>query len=180
MSGSLEVICGSMFSGKSEELIRRLNRSKIAGKDVAAFKPVIDNRYKTEWLTTHNGVEFPCFHVDSFVVNTIHDVIGIDEVQFFGDQIIKEIQATVHSGKQVIVAGLDMTYRQEPFGIMPHLMAIADQVTKLSAVCHQCGNDAIFTQRLIDGQPASFKGATVQVGGLDSYEARCRSCFQTG
>jgi thymidine kinase len=177
-----------MFSGKSEELMRRLRRSKIAGKEVIAFKPAIDDRYETEWITSHNGVKYPCMHVENFYwPSTLVEagqnldnplVIGIDEVQFFSSAIIYEIVDYVDAGHRVIVAGLDMTYRREEFGIMPGLMAIADTVDKLSAVCHKCGEDAIYTQRLIDGKPAPFSGDTIVVGGLDSYEARCRKCFE--
>lgn len=179
--GRLEVITGPMFSGKSEELIRRLNRSKIGGKNVAAFKHAIDNRYDTEWITAHSGLKYPCFHASLFYSgpNLIQEVIGIDEVQFFGAGIVNEICKVVDAGKRVVVAGLDKDFRGEPFGSMPTLLALADDALKLTAVCHKCGEDATMTQRLIDGKPAPFSGETIQVGGLDTYEARCRNCFET-
>jgi thymidine kinase len=169
-----------MFSGKSEELIRRLNRSSIGRKSVVAIKPAVDDRYDTEWITAHSGLKYPCMHERAFYSgpNLIQEVVGIDEVQFFGNGIVDEIQKAVEQDKRVIVAGLDRTYRGEPFGAMPTLLALADDVLKLTAVCHKCGADATLTQRLIDGNPAPFSGDTIQVGGLDSYEARCRQCFE--
>lgn len=177
----IEVICGPMFSGKSEELIRRLTRAHIAQKEVRAFKPQIDDRYKKTEIASHSGGSFPCIALDSAqMVEQLSgeaEVIGVDEVQFFKDlDFICHLSWTW--GKHVIVAGLDMTFRREPFGQMGHLLAVADNVTKLSAVCHTCGNDAIYSQRLIDGKPAPLTGETVQVGGLDTYEARCANCFE--
>lgn len=180
--GRLEVVCGPMFSGKSEELMRRLRRARIAGKSVALFKPHFDKRYKHNRVVSHAGQE-----MDAILVSTAatlpmdslgYDVVGIDEVQFI-DSIIDPILEMTRRKQIVIVAGLDQTYRREPFGDIPTLLALADSIEKLTAVCHSCGADATLTQRLIDGHPAPFSGPTVQVGGLESYEARCRRCFQT-
>lgn len=176
----IEVICGPMFSGKSEELIRRLTRAKIAGKTVKAFKPRIDDRYSTNEIASLSGGRFEAHDADLFELKLFEDVsvIGIDEVQFMSEELIDNVVFLADKGTHVLLAGLDMTYRREPFGPMPHLLAIADRVTKLSAVCHKCGEDAVFTQRLLDGRPAPLDAPTVQVGSLDTYEARCRSCFE--
>lgn len=180
MSGRLEVVCGPMYSGKSEELMRRLRRAQIAGKTVALFKPQIDSRYKKRSVVSHAGREMEALETSSaeslLVAALGYDVLGIDEVQFL-DGAVEPIRKMAER-QIVIVAGLDMTYRREPFGDMPTLLAIADSIEKLTAVCHMCGADATLTQRLINGKPASFSGPTVQVGGLDSYEARCRRCFE--
>jgi thymidine kinase len=180
----LEVITGPMFSGKSEELMRRLRRAEIAGKRVVLFKASLDMRYSTAQVVTHNGASMGATVIESiFDAHDIaqdYDVIGIDEVQFFSDSIVDEIELLVQQGKAVIVSGLDQTYRAEPFGFVPHLLAVAEKVDKLTAICHKCGAEATRTQRLIDGKPAPFSGPTVQVGGLESYEARCRSCFEKG
>lgn len=177
----LEVICGPMYSGKSTELIRRLDRARIGGKSIVLLRPRVDSRFSDEYLITHSGSQMLAKQVGDIgeLWNSISGayVIGLDEVQFFEDFFIKQFELLSHY-RQVIVAGLDTTYRAEPFGIMPHLMAIADKVDKLTAVCHVCGEDAIRTQRLIDGKPAPFEGPTVLVGGLESYEARCRRHFE--
>ena len=178
----IEVITGPMYSGKTEELIRRLTRAKIAGRKVMAYKPLIDNRYGSEVLASHSGIKIDCQPVAAaaFIGPNGFDVIGIDEAQFFDYLLIDTIEYLANNGIQVIVAGLDMTYRKEPFGCMPHLMAIAKSVDKLSAVCHVCGEDAHYTQRLIDGKPAPFSGETILVGAQDSYEARCWYCYEEG
>lgn len=181
MTGRLEVITGPMFSGKTEELIRRLRREQIGQKNVILFKPAIDTRYGED-VKTHDGISFPATVCEDSLFSRegkFKDVIGIDEVQFFDPkEALADILWLTENDYKVIVSGLDMTYRQEPFGIVPELMAYADSVTKLNAVCHKCGNDAIYTQRLVNGKPASFKGDTIVVGGLDTYEARCRGCFE--
>ena len=180
----LEVICGPMFSEKTTELIRRLRREQIAGRNVVAFKHSLDSRYEADAITSHNGQKIPSYLVEYLwqipELTNEFDVVGIDEVQFFepDGENISAITALVQKHKRVIVAGLDMTYRREPFGIMPYLLAVADDVAKLRAVCHKCGEDAQYTQRLIDGEPAPFSGPTVQVGALESYEARCKNCFE--
>ena len=172
-----------MYSGKTTELIRRVEREQIAGKQVVVSKWHIDNRYGPEqYVFSHNGQKFPAFLVGSFQqlqeVSANADVLGIEEVQFFPPGIQNIIDSYVLDGKIVICAGLDATYRREPFGIMPELIAIADKIDKYTAVCHKCGADAPFTQRLIGGEPAPFNGPTVLVGAKDTYEARCRICFQ--
>jgi thymidine kinase len=181
----LEIITGPMFSGKSEELMRRLRRAEIAGKRVVLFKASIDKRYSTAEVVTHDGNKMQAqtlveslFDAHDIALN--FDVIGIDEIQFFNSAITDEIELLVQEGKSVIVSGLDQTYRAEPFGFVPHLLAVAEKVDKLTAICHKCGNEATRTQRLIDGLPAPFAGPTVQVGGVESYQARCRTCFEKG
>lgn len=180
--GRLEVITGPMFSGKSEELLRRLRRAAIAGYNVGLFKPDIDHRYKREKVVSHNGVEMTAIPVksanDLYLQALGFDVVGVDEVQFIEN--IVDTLRQVSKKAIVIVSGLDMTYRAEPFGDIPTLLAIAERIDKLTAVCHKCGLDASRTQRLVDGKPASFAGPTVQVGGIESYEARCGQCFEKG
>lgn len=184
--GRLEVICGPMFSGKSEELIRRLRRSEIAGKKVIAFKPIIDDRYEIEYIKSHDGTQFQCIPIwhsgiEITMLSRGYDVIGIDEVQFFDYKLQKVVKILLEDRETtVIMSGLDTTFRREPWKSFPYFMAIADRIDKLSAVCHKCGQDAVCTQRLIDGEPAPFEGPTVQVGALDSYEARCKQCYQPG
>ncbi len=182
--GSLTVICGPMYSGKSEELIRLLRRAAIGGKSTILLRPDIDDRYGKQDLVSHAGVTHKAHAIEPIAHEIVShgqwfDVIGIDEIQFFTEP-EKMISFLVDQGKEVIVSGLDMTYRAEPFGCVPNLMAMADRVIKLDAVCHKCGGVANLTQRLVDGEPASFSGPTIHVGGMESYEARCRSCYQIG
>lgn len=181
MTGRLEVIVGPMFSGKSEELMRRLRRAQIAGKSVVVFKPQFDKRYKHNRVVSHNGTEMDAILVSDVTQLRVdafgYDVVGIDEIQFI-EGAVEHVMLMAARGQVVIVSGLDQTYRREPFGEIPTLLALGDRIDKLSAVCHACGADATLTQRLIDGKPAPFAGPTVQVGGLDSYEARCRKCFE--
>ena len=177
--GRLEVITGPMFSGKSEELIRRLKRARIARQRVACFKPDIDLRYHRTSIASHSDQTHEACTVANvdrlrealFPLLETTDVIGIDEVQFFDESIIPLSVELIHLGKRVIMAGLDTTFNAEPFGPVPALMAIADEVTKLSAVCMVCGQPAIHTQRLGQSQELVVVGAT----GL--YEARCRAHF---
>lgn len=187
MSGHLEVITGPMYAGKSEELIRRLRRAEIAGQKSAVFKPVIDNRYSEDKIASHNGSQREAYSVkDSFQVWDIitegddYDVIAIDEVQFFDDDIAGVIFALIKRGKKVIVSGLDMDFRQDPFSMVPNLLAIAKTVDKLTAICQVCGEDAMYTQRLVNGEPAPLDGDTIVVGGAEQYEARCESCWKEG
>ena len=183
-SGSLEVICGPMFSGKSEELIRRLRRAIIARQTVLTFKPIIDDRYAKKKVQSHDGSTINALPVENpkAILEQIHghnsSVIGIDEVQFFDNNVIGVICTLIDEGKRVIVSGLDLDFRCMPFGPMPMLLAIADKVIKLSAICTQCTAEAHFTQRLIDKKPASFNDPIVLIGAQDSYEARCRNCHQ--
>jgi thymidine kinase len=178
-SGWIEIICGSMFSGKSEELIRRVRRTQFAKQKIAVFKPLIDNRYSEESVVSHNGTSVIARPVanstDIFQhINPEIDVIAIDEVQFFDEEIVQVAQHLANSGHRVILAGLDQDFRGEPFGQMPALMAVAEQVTKLQAVCAVCGSPASRTQRLINGEPASYYDPVIQVGAAESYEPRCR------
>jgi thymidine kinase len=177
--GWIEVVCGSMFSGKTEELIRRVRRAKIARQKVQVFKPALDTRYAVEKVTSHNGIESEAVPVESsqaILDQIAHDtnVVAVDEVQFFDAGVVSVCQSLAERGLRVICAGLDMDFRGEPFGPMPLLMAEAEQVEKLQAICVVCGTPASRTQRLIDGRPASYDDPIVLVGGSESYEARCR------
>ena len=182
--GWLEVVCGPMFSGKSEEMIRRLRRAEIAGQRVLLFKPAIDDRYDVVDVVSHAGVRMSAVPVDGATALVARargcDVVGIDEVQFFEPSIVDASLALAYGGARVIAAGLDQDFRRLPFGPMPDLLARAELVDKLQAVCHRCGGPATTTQRLVDGQPAPYAGETIVVGALDSYEARCRDCHQPG
>ncbi|MGP3560123.1 thymidine kinase [Geobacillus sp. BK01] len=178
-SGWLEVICGSMFSGKSEELIRRIRRAQFARQEVKVFKPTIDNRYSEDAVVSHNGNSVIAIPVATPAemfryISTATDVVAIDEVQFFSDDIIDVVQTLADHGYRVIAAGLDQDFRGEPFGPVPALMAIAESVTKLQAVCTVCGSPASRTQRLINGVPASYDDPVILVGASEAYEPRCR------
>ncbi|KIX85226.1 thymidine kinase [candidate division TM6 bacterium JCVI TM6SC1] len=182
-AGSLEVICGPMFSGKSEELIRRLRRARIARMNVCTFKPKVDVRYSPEHVVSHDGNALTAYSLgDPYEIVTIVqaqniNVIAIDEVQFFPEPLINVISTLIHSGKRIIAAGLDTDFKGAPFGIMPHLLALADSVTKLQAICTLCGQLAIHSQRIVNGQPARAHDPIVMVGAQESYQARCRSCY---
>ena len=191
--GRLEVITGCMFSGKTEELIRRLERVRIARKKIVLFKPTIDNRYSERAVVTHYGREFAAHLLppgeESLATlerivgeEAIADatVIAFDEGNFFSERLPGLCEDLVAHGKRVIVAGLDLTFAGEPFGPMPALMALADDVDKLHAVCVKCGGEATRSQRLIDGKPAPASDAVIKVGGTEFYEARCRSCYEQG
>jgi thymidine kinase len=178
-SGWLELICGSMFSGKSEELIRRVKRATYAKQEVRVFKPAIDNRYSEEAVVSHNGTSMTSHVIAAPAeiwnhISETTDVIAVDEVQFFDRMIIEVLSSLADKGYRVIVAGLDMDFRGEPFGVVPDLMAMAETVTKLQAVCSVCGSPASRTQRLINGKPASYDDPIILVGASESYEARCR------
>ncbi|NLM04536.1 MAG: thymidine kinase [Clostridiales bacterium] len=180
--GSIEVIVGPMYAGKSEELIRRVNRAKIADLVVLAFKPSIDDRYKKDMITTHSGKELECYvvkdtsEIKKYIEEREFDVLAIDEVQFFGDEIVDICEKAAENGKRVIVSGLDMDFRGEPFGVTPYLMAIAEHVTKLTAICKVCKIPATRTQRLVNDKPAKYTDPVILVGAKESYEARCRQC----
>ena len=182
--GWIEVIVGSMFSGKSEELIRRLRRAEIAGQRVLIVKPRIDDRFDVSHVVSHAGAKMRAVAVggaeDALRRAEGYDVIGVDEAQFFEPAIVDVALELVARGKRVVAAGLDRDFRCEPFGPMPLLLCHAEFVDKLQAVCHQCGGAATRTQRLVDGEPAPFDGATIQIGALDSYEARCSACYRAG
>jgi thymidine kinase len=181
--GSLEVICGSMFSGKSEELIRRLKRAQLAKQNVLVFKHSLDERTLLDYVVSHNGNKIKAIPIDnpSFISSLMTpeiDVIGIDEVQFFSREIVNIVCTLIDQSKRVIVAGLDLDFRQHPFGSVPLLLAIADNVTKLKAICMLCGSDAHFSQRLVDDHPAKYDDPTILVGAQESYQARCRNCYK--
>lgn len=177
--GWIEVICGSMFSGKSEELIRRIRRSQFAKQKIAVFKPEIDDRFSEEAVVSHNGTTVianpiaSSNHIEQFVTDD-YDVIAIDEAQFFDEGIVDVVMELANRGFRVIVAGLDQDFRGEPFGPMPRLMAVAEHVTKLQAVCTVCGSPSSRTQRLINGTPAGYDDPIILVGASEAYEARCR------
>ncbi|WP_246944491.1 thymidine kinase [Bacillus pinisoli] len=182
-SGWIEVICGSMFSGKSEELIRRVKRTQYAKQQVLVFKPAIDNRYSEENVVSHNGTAVQARPVSSsrdILKQTTADVdvVAIDEVQFFDEYIGEVAQQLANQGHRVIVAGLDQDFRGEPFGPVPDLLAVAEHVTKLQAVCSSCGSPASRTQRLINNEPASYDDPIILVGASESYEPRCRHCHE--
>lgn len=181
MSGKLEVITGSMFSGKSEELIRRVKRAKLAKRKVVVFKHSIDKRYKNDEVVSHNQNSIKAYPVSSvsemneIILNKICvEIVAIDEAQFFGDEIISFIDKLVNKNIRVIVAGLDLDFKGEPFYPMPVLMAKADSVSKLKAICTISGEDAWCSQRLINGEPAYYDDPLVVIGAKESYEARSR------
>ncbi|WP_294343110.1 thymidine kinase [uncultured Clostridium sp.] len=181
--GCIEVVCGPMYSGKSEELIRRIRRAEIAKQKVQVFKPTIDDRYDKQDIVSHRGDKIQGIPISRSeeILNYLDDdteVIGIDEVQFFDDGIIKVVNKLADENKRVIVAGLDTDFRGEPFNVMPQLMAIAEFVDKITAICMKCGNPATKTQRLIDGKPADYNDPIVLIGAKESYEARCRNCHE--
>ena len=181
-SGWIELICGSMFSGKTEELLRRVRRSEIARRRIQLFKPRIDHRFGHERVASHNGLARSDAVASEnaaamlALVQPGTHVVAIDEVQFFDNAITHACQELADRGIQVIAAGLDQDFRGEPFGPMPLLMALAEQVDKLHAICVRCGAPATRTQRLIDGEPARYDEPVILVGGSESYEARCRTC----
>ncbi|MCA1010913.1 thymidine kinase [Halobacillus halophilus] len=178
-SGWVEVICGSMFSGKSEELIRRVRRATFGNLTVRVYKPAVDNRYKEDAVVSHNGTSVlarpmkESLDILSDVGDEV-DIVGIDEVQFFDEHIVEVAECLADRGIRVITAGLDTDFRGEPFGKMPEMMALSESITKLNAICPICGSPASRTQRLIDGKPASYHDPIILVGASESYEPRCR------
>ena len=177
--GSIEVICGSMFSGKTDELIRRLVRATIARQRVQVFKPSIDVRYAVEKGTSHAGSHYDAIPVQKAAeirekLEPDTTVVGIDEAQFFDPEILQVAEELASRGIRVLVAGLDTDFRGEPFGPMPVLMSMAEHVDKLHAICMVCGDEASRTQRLVNGKPARFDDPVVIVGASEMYEARCR------
>jgi thymidine kinase len=179
MPGSIEVITGSMFSGKTDELIRRLRRARIARQKTQVFKPSLDTRFAEGKVTSHAGTEFDATPVERAariwdLLEAATTVVGIDEAQFFDREIIDVARTLAGRGLRVLVAGLDLDFRGEPFGPMPVLIAEAEHVDKLHAICMVCGGDASRTQRLIDGKPARYDEPVVVVGASELYEARCR------
>jgi thymidine kinase len=182
--GWIEVISGVMFSGKSEELIRRVRRAVIARRRVQIFKSHLDDRHgEVRRITTHDGLMADAVPVDSAAeimrrVRTDTEVVAIDEAQFLDDGIVAVAGALAARGVRVILAGTDTDFRGEPFGAMPTLMAIAERVDKLHAICVVCGDPACRNQRLVDGRPARYDSPTILVGGSETYEARCRHCHE--
>jgi thymidine kinase len=180
----MEVIAGSMFSGKTEELLRRVRRATIARKRVQVFKSHLDDRYAGLWaVSSHDRRTFEATPVDSSTqillrLDPMAQVIAIDEVQFLDEGIVKVVSDLADRGRRVIMAGIDTDFRGEPFGPMPQLMAMAEVVDKLHAICVLCGSPASRTQRLLEGKPAPYDSPTIMVGAADSYEARCRACHQ--
>ena len=184
-TGRIEVICGSMFCGKTEELIRRVRRAIIARQNVKVFKPKIDDRYGIQRITSHSGQSVDAIPVESAqdilnLANGETTVVAVDEAQFFDVGIVDVVQRLVDDlNIRVIIAGLDTDFRGEPFGAMPYLLSIAEEVVKLHAICVICGNSASRTQRLVDGMPAAYDDPIILVGAQESYEARCRRHHET-
>ena len=181
--GYIEVICGCMFAGKTEELIRRINVLSYAKQKILVFKPKIDDRYSEIEIASHSGRKVPCFAIDDpeEILDKVTDdvqVVAIDEVQFFNSKIVDVCEYLADKGVRVMVAGLDKDFRGEAFGVMPELLTKGEFVTKLTAVCAKCGSPATRTQRLVDGKPASFDDPVVLVGAVDHYEPRCRHCHE--
>ena len=181
--GWIEVIAGVMFAGKSEELIRRVRRAIIAGKRVQVFKSHLDDRYGLYRVTTHDGLSVEAQPADSSAeimreVRPETEVVAIDEAQFLDAGVVDVSAALAGRGVRVIVAGTDTDFRGEPFGAMPQLLAVAEVIDKLHAICVRCGDPACRNQRLIDGRPARYDSPTIMVGGRESYEARCRHCHE--
>lgn len=179
LEGGVEIITGSMFSGKTDELIRRLRRAQIARQQIQVFKPALDTRSEKTKVTSHAGSEFEASPVPDSAAIVSHlagdtTVVGVDEAQFFDEGLCDVVNNLAGNGMRVIVAGLDTDFRGVPFGPVPHLMAQAEKVDKLHAICMVCGQDASRTQRLIDGKPATFDEPVVVVGASELYEARCR------
>lgn len=183
-SGWIEVIAGCMFAGKTEELLRRLRRAEIAGQEVAVFKPATDDRYGETTVGTHNGRQWDAHVVETnpeavrTIPDQLHDeqVVAVDEANFFPDELVEVCEKLASDGRRVIVSGTDQTFRGEPFGPLPELLALAEYVDKLQAICTVCGEPASRTQRLVGGEPAHVEDPTILVGAEESYEARCRNC----
>jgi thymidine kinase len=183
-AGHIEIVAGVMFSGKSEELIRRVRRAVIARRRVQVFKSHLDDRYVgLHSISTHDGITVEAQPVDSAseimrLARPDTEVVAIDEAQFLDEGIVEVSTALATGGVRVILAGTDTDFRGEPFGSMPQLMAVAEFVDKLHAICVVCGEEACRNQRLIDGTPAQYDSPTIMVGGSEAYEARCRRCHQ--
>lgn len=182
--GTIEIIAGVMFSGKSEELLRRVRRALIARRKVQVYKSHLDERYGGLFrVSSHSGIEFEAVPVDSAgeimrLTRPDTELVAIDEAQFLDADILEVVTTLADRGVRVLVAGTDTDFRGEPFGMMGSLMAIAEQVDKLSAICVVCGDLACRNQRLVDGKPARYDSPTIQVGGSEAYEARCRRCHR--
>ncbi|HET7025545.1 MAG TPA: thymidine kinase [Gemmatimonadales bacterium] len=183
-SGSIEVVSGVMFSGKSEELIRRVRRAIIARRAVQVFKSHLDARYAGLYhVSSHDGREVEAVPIDSAaeIVRQVRpdtEIVAIDEAQFLDEGIVQVVSTLANRGVRVVIAGTDTDFRGDPFGSMGELMAIAEKVDKLRAICVVCGDEACRNQRLVDGRPAKYDSPTIMVGGRESYEARCRHCHR--
>ncbi|WP_132059782.1 thymidine kinase [Halorussus amylolyticus] len=182
-SGWVEVVTGCMFSGKTEELLRRLRRAEIAGQEVAVFKPSLDNRYGEGTVGSHSGRQWDATVVDAEagvweIPETLNgeQVVAIDEANFFSEELVPVCEQLADDDRRVIVSGTDQTFRGEPFDPLPRLVALAEYVDKYQAICAECGEPASRNQRLIDGEPAHVEDPTIMVGAEESYEARCRNC----
>lgn len=182
--GSLEVITGPMYSGKTTELLRRAERAEIAGKTVKAFKPVLDDRYSEDMIGTHDGKQLEALVVEDSTQIRTHtseddDVIIVDEANFFDNRLVPDLQHLAYQGYRVIAAGTDQTFRGTPFQPVASLMAVANDVSKLQAVCQECGDPASMNQRLDEnGEPAHVNEEVIKIGSDDIYEARCRDCHE--
>ncbi len=181
--GWIEVITGPMFAGKTEELIRRVKRLEYAKQNILVFKPVIDNRYGLNEVVSHNhnrtkSINIYKAHEIIQYVNEATNVVAIDEIQFLDEEAVDICEYLADKGIRVIVSGLDRNFRGEPFSFMPKLLALAEYVTKLSAICVKCHTPATRTQRIINGKPANYDDPIILVGAQDSYEARCRECHE--
>lgn len=179
--GIIEVICGPMFAGKTEELIRRVKRLAYAKRNVVIFKPKIDSRYSETDIVSHANSRIASVVISKasdilLHVNSNVDAVVIDEVQFLEKEVLSIVEILADNGIRVICAGLDMDFRGEPFGIMPELLAMAEEVTKLTAICTKCGALATRTQRIINGIPAKYDDPLILVGAVEAYEPRCRLC----
>lgn len=179
--GYIEIVIGPMYSGKSEELIRRIKRAKIAKQNIVVFKPKIDDRYSKEDVVSHSGDSVNAIPINSAkeiynFIDSKTQVVGIDEVQFFDEQIVEVAVDLADKGIRVIAAGLDMDFKGEPFGPTPKLLCVSEFVDKIQAICSVCGQPATRSQRLINGGPARYDDPIIQVGAVESYEARCRKC----
>ena len=179
--GYIETVIGPMYSGKSEELIRRIKRAKIAKQNIVVFKPKIDDRYSKEDVVSHSGDSVNAIPINSAkeiynFIDSKTQVVGIDEVQFFDEQIVEIAVDLADKGIRVIAAGLDMDFKGEPFGPTPKLLCVSEFVDKIQAICSVCGQPATRSQRLINGEPARYDDPIIQVGAVESYEARCRKC----
>ncbi|NHN41143.1 thymidine kinase [Halorubellus sp. JP-L1] len=189
-SGWVEVITGSMFSGKTEELLRRLRRAKIAEQEVAVFTPAVDDRYGDDVIGSHEGRDWDATAVPAEgegvweITECVdgEDVVAVDEANFFDETLVDVCDALADDGHRVVVSGTDQTFRGEPFHPLPALMATAEYVEKFQAICSVCGEPATRNQRLVEGEPAHVDDPTILVGAEESYEARCRNChtLQTG
>ncbi len=181
--GSIEVICGPMFAGKTEELLRRVRRLEYAHKNVVLFKPLIDDRYEKSYIVSHNQNKAMCVAIKTATemlkyVNDDTDAVVIDEFQFLEDDAVDIAIAFARRGIRVIASGLDRDFRDEPFTNMPRLLSHADLITKLTAICVVCGEPATCTQRMINGKPAPYDNPQILVGASESYEARCATCHE--